>query len=111
MFLSHKTIEQYIDEKKIIIKPRFEKENIRPAGIRLHLAEEILVPVAGQTVEIRKPATLKYASINLKKRAFYLEPNEFVLGASYEKIKTPRNILAILDGRSTVARLGLTTHI
>ncbi|MCE9541889.1 dCTP deaminase [Candidatus Kaiserbacteria bacterium] len=111
MFLSHKTIEQYIDEKKIVIQPRFEKKNIRPAGVRIHLAEEILVPQAGQTVEIRKPIKLKYTSVNLRKKAFYLEPNGFVLGATYEHIKTPRNILAILDGRSTIARLGLTTHI
>ena len=39
-----------------------------------------------------------------------MEPNAFILGATHEAIKTPQNILAILDGRSTVARLGLTIH-
>ena len=33
------------------------------------------------------------------------------MGATFEAIKTPSNVLVLLDGRSTVARLGLTTHI
>ncbi len=111
MFLSHQSIEQYIREKKIVIEPRFEKKNIRPVGIRIHLAKEISVPIAGQTVEIRTPQKLRYTTVDISKKTFYLEPNQFVLGTTYEKIQTPRSILAILDGRSTIARLGLTTHI
>jgi dCTP deaminase len=42
---------------------------------------------------------------------FYLNPGEFVLAATYETIQTAPTILAILDGRSTIARLGLTVHI
>ena len=54
---------------------------------------------------------LKYLKLDLSRKKFYLEPGGFVLGATYESIQTPRNVLALLDGRSTVARLGLTTHI
>ncbi len=111
MFLSHQTIEKYIDEGKIIINPDFDKKNIRPVGLRIHLAKELLVPEPGQTVEITGQQDLKYREVDLSKEEFYLEPNEFVLGATYEAIQTPPNVLAILDGRSTVARLGITTHI
>ncbi len=111
MFLSHQTIEKLIDEGQIIIKPEFDKKNIRPVGLRIHLAKEILVPEPNQTVEIGGAQELKYKEIDLTKEEFYLEPNQFILGATYEAIQTPPNILAILDGRSTVARLGITTHI
>ena len=111
MFLSHKTIEKLIDEGQLIIKPEFDKKNVRPVGIRIHLAKDILVPEEGQTVSITEPSELKYKEIDLEKEEFYLEPNQFVLGATYEAIQTPKDILAILDGRTTVARLGLTTHI
>ena len=111
MFLSHNSIEQYIDDKKIIIKPEFNKNNIRPAGIRIHLAKEILIPEPNQTVEIRKPQNLKYKEIDLTKEEFYLKPGQFVLGATFEAIQTPPDIIGILDGRSTIARLGITTHI
>lgn len=111
MFLSHKTIERYIDEGGMVIKPEFDKKDIRPLGIRIHLAKDILVPEEGQTVDLTTPINLKYKEIDLEKEEFYLEPNQFILGATYEAIQTPKDVLAILDGRSTVARLGLTTHI
>jgi dCTP deaminase len=111
MFLSHQTIERYIDEGKIVIRPDFDKKDIRPVGIRIHLAKDILVPEDGQTVSISEVSDLKYREIDLEKEEFHLEPGQFVLGATYEAIQTPSDILAILDGRSTVARLGLTTHV
>jgi dCTP deaminase len=111
MFLSHQTIEQYIDQGKIIIEPDFDKKNIRPVGIRIHLAKNLLLPEPNQTVSLTVAQELKYKEIDLTKEDFSLEPGQFVLGASYEAIQTPPNVLAILDGRSTVARLGLTTHI
>ena len=111
MFLSHQTIEKYINEGKIIIKPNFDKKDMRPVGVRIHLAKDILVPEPNQVVEITRQQDLKYREVDLTKEEFYLEPNGFVLGATYEAIQTPKNILAFLDGRSTVARLGLTTHI
>ncbi|MEK7504894.1 MAG: dCTP deaminase [Patescibacteria group bacterium] len=111
MFLSHQTIEKYIDEGKIIIQPEFEKKNIRPVGLRIHLAKDILIPEPNQTVEISGGQNPKYKEVDLTKEDFYLEPDQFILGATHEAIQTPPNILAILDGRSTVARLGITTHI
>ncbi len=111
MFLSHKTIERLVDEGHLIIRPDLDKKDIRPLGIRIHLAKDILVPGEGQTVSLTEPSELKYKEIDLEKEEFYLEPNQFILGATYEAVQTPKNIVAILDGRSTVARLGLTTHI
>lgn len=111
MYLSHQTIEKYIDEGKIIIQPEFDKKNIRPVGIRIHLAKEILIPEPNQTVEISGNAVLKYKEVDLTQEDYYLEPGGFILGATYEAIQTPSDVLAILDGRSTVARLGITTHI
>jgi dCTP deaminase len=111
MFLSHQTIEKYIDAGKIIIEPDFDKKNIRPVGIRIHLARHVLLPEPDQVVSLTAGQDLKYNEIDLTKDDFVLKPGQFVLGASYEAIQTAPDILAILDGRSTVARLGLTTHI
>ncbi|MDD5726461.1 MAG: dCTP deaminase [Patescibacteria group bacterium] len=110
MFLSHQTITKYLDEGLITVQPEFEMKDIRPAGIRLHLGKGIFIPESGQTVELGGGSELQYKEIDISEEPFILAPNEFVLGATYESIKTPPNILAILDGRSTVARLGLTVH-
>jgi dCTP deaminase len=111
MFLSHRTIEKYIDQKKIIIGPDFDKKNIRPVGLRMHLGKELLLPEANQIVDLTMSTTLKYKTVDLTQEIFYLEPGQFVLGSTYETIQTTPDILVILDGRSTIARLGLTTHI
>ncbi len=111
MFLSHQSIERYIDEGKIKIMPEFDKKNIRPVGLRLHLAREILIPEPHQTVEINAPQELKYKEVDLTQEEFYLGPGEFILGATFEALHVHPTVLPILDGRSTIARLGLTTHI
>jgi dCTP deaminase len=111
MFLSHQTIEQCIDNGTIIIGPEFDKKNIRPVGIRLHLGKKLLIPEPNQLVDLEHPTELQYKEINLTKENCFLNPGEFILGATYETIQTAPTILAILDGRSTIARLGLTTHI
>ncbi len=111
MFLSHQTIEKCIDNGYIIIGPNFDKNNIRPVGIRMHLGKDLLIPYPDQTVDLTQAQDLKYKKVDLTQEEFYLEPGQFVLGSTYETIQTTPNILAILDGRSTVARLGLTTHI
>lgn len=110
MFLSHQTIERYIQEKKIVIGPEYNPNNLRPVGIRLHLADTVLIPEPNQVVDLTEPTELRYTQVNLTAQSFYLEPNGFILGSTYEIIQTAPTILAMLDGRSTLARLGLAIH-
>ena len=111
MFLSNQTIEKYIDEGKITINPDFDKKNIRPVGVRIHLGKTILIPAPNQTIDLTGQQDLKYREVDLEIEEFYLEPNGFILGVTYEAIQTSKDIITFLDGRSTVARVGLTTHI
>jgi len=111
MILSHNEISKLIKSKKIIVKPLIKKSDIRPTGIRIHLNSEILIPVKGQKISFANPKPLKYIKFNLKEKSYIIKPNEFILASSHEYIKTPKNIIGFLDGRSTLARLGLTTHI
>lgn len=41
---------------------------------------------------------------------FVLHPGHFILGMTYEKIKVPKNMIALIEGRSTYARVGLSMH-
>jgi dCTP deaminase len=45
-----------------------------------------------------------------KRETFVLEPNEFVLALTYEHIWIPRHLIAMVEGRSTYARVGLSMH-
>ena len=70
MFLSHPTIEKYINEGKIIIEPDFDKKNIRPVGIRIHLGRNLLLPEPHQVVSLTVAQDLKYKG----------EPSELLIG-------------------------------
>jgi dCTP deaminase len=39
-----------------------------------------------------------------------LPPKEFVLAMTHESIKVPKNMIALVEGRSTYARVGLSMH-
>ncbi len=43
--------------------------------------------------------------------ALYIHPGELVLGATYESVKIPDTLVGWLDGRSSLARLGLMVHV
>lgn len=42
---------------------------------------------------------------------YALQPGQFVLGATVEKISLPDNMMARFDGKSSLGRLGLCTHV
>jgi len=43
-------------------------------------------------------------------RPFVLHPGEFVLGSTLERVKLPDDLVARLDGKSSLGRLGLLIH-
>lgn len=43
-------------------------------------------------------------------KAFILHPGEFILGATFESVRIPDNVVGRLDGKSSLGRLGLIVH-
>jgi dCTP deaminase len=43
--------------------------------------------------------------------AFYLHPGQLALAVTHESVTLPANIVGWLDGRSSLARLGLMVHV
>ena len=110
MIFSDKTIKEYIEAGKIKIFPEFNLANVRPTGIRLHLGNELLIPIENQTVDLNSQENINFERINIADSYFTLKPGQFILGSTFEKFQVPRNIVCHLDGRSTVARIGLAIH-
>ena len=44
-------------------------------------------------------------------KAFFLHPGQLALAITYESVTLPSNIVGWLDGRSSLARLGLMVHV
>ncbi len=110
MFLSDTKIEEFIKNDEIIVSPSIDTKNIRSLGIRIHLGQKLIQYKNDQSVDPTKDTELCFEEIDLSQGNFVLEPGAFVLGATLEAFKTPRNIAGFLDGRSTLARLGLSIH-
>ncbi len=111
MFLSDLKIKECLKSKKIVIEPAVKESNIRSAGVRVHLAEEILIAEPGQIVDLGNPSQIKYKKVDLSKKSCILKPGDFILAGTKEKLQLSRDLIAFIDGRSTIARLGLTVHL
>lgn len=110
MILSDSAIKKYLKENLISVIPAIPDVDIRPTGIRLHLNNEILIPVENIIVDLNNQTENMYTSVDLVNSPFILKPKEFILAASIEKVKTNNKLVCFIDGRSTIARLGLFVH-
>ncbi len=48
--------------------------------------------------------------INLREEDYILQPNEFILGSTSEKVEIPDDLVGQVDGKSSIARLGVEVH-
>lgn len=110
MFLSDREIRSGLLEGTIQVLPAVDPENIRPIGIRLHLAEHLLVPKASAPLDLIEHSDPAFDPVEMGKDGFLLPPGGFVLGASKEHVKLDPSMVCLIDGRSTVARIGLLAH-
>jgi dCTP deaminase len=110
MILSDTTILEYLACGKIRIAPRVDARDVRPTGIRLHLGDDVMVPGSSQTIDLRAPIAPTFDRVPIGSAGFVLRPNAFVLGCTREQIHAIEPMVGLLDGRSTLARLGLLVH-
>lgn len=95
--LSDKHIVEKIKNGEIVVNP-LSNVDVQPSSIDLHLSEE-LKTINGESIMI------------LEDEPYDLKPGEFILGSTSEWVEIPNNIVAIVEGRSSVGRLGITAHI
>lgn len=110
MLLCDKTILKYLDENKISIHP-FDSENLGPSSYDLTLAKQIAVfPTEGDhLIDPHKEIEMNTFTIKQNKH-LVIKPNQLVLGSTKEYIELPGDIAARIEGRSSLARLGVVIH-
>jgi dCTP deaminase len=93
----------------------FNHEMVQPASIDLRLAEKILIPTATNYVKECSPIDplqldVDYTTEYLDK-PWAIPPGGFILGSTVEKVTMPQDIVGCVEGKSSLARLGLFIHI
>lgn len=106
--LSSEDILKAIAEGNLKIEP-YNSSCIRLAGLALHLGEHLLKPLPGKVIDVKNKILPEYEQIRItEEKPYRLEPREFLLGHTYEAITVGQNIGFLIEGRSTLARVGLT---
>jgi len=115
LILSDRDIKAYIKEGKLIIAPMDDpKRQIQPSSIDLRLGNTFLhFKVEGKAFIDPTKDSLQdlMGTIEVEDgKPFFLRPGEFVLGTTIETIKLPEDLVARVDGRSSLGRLGVIVH-
>ena len=114
--LSDKTIKEYITDKKLVIDPLLDEKQIQPSSVDMRLGEEFKVfkVIRKAYIDPKDEENLSsyMESTTVKKGdAFIIHPNEFALATTLEYVKIPDNLVARVEGRSSMGRLGVTMHV
>jgi dCTP deaminase len=112
MILSDRTIREEVAAGRIVIDP-FDEGCVQPSSVDLHVDAvfrvfhnarypyiDVRQPMEDLTEEVKVPGD----------EPFILHPGEFVLGATLERIALPDDLVARLEGKSSLGRLGLLIH-
>lgn len=112
MVLSDQTIKQEIARGGIVVRP-FNEADVQPASIDLHLDAKLRVfrNYTEPYVDLNKdlPELTQIEEISADE-PFILHPGEFVLGNTLEHIELGANVVARLEGKSSLGRIGLLIH-
>jgi dCTP deaminase len=110
MVLSDRTIKDEIAKGRIIIEPLIQS-CIQPASVDLHLDKKLLVFKSQRHpayIDVRHSPEHLHELVELDEDdAFFLNPGEFVLAGTLESITLPDDIVAKLEGKSSLGRIGL----
>ncbi len=112
MVLSDRTIKQMLEEGRIVVDPLGEN-CIQPASIDVHLDRQLLVFRNSRRpyIDVREDMSDLTEMVTIDDDTpFMLHPGEFVLGSTLEHIELPDDLVARLEGKSSLGRVGLLIH-
>ncbi|MCB0917656.1 MAG: dCTP deaminase [Actinobacteria bacterium] len=112
MILSDGTIRKRLADGSLVIDP-VSDEQVQPASVDIRLGDEFLV-FRNHTREVIDPFDkrddMMEKVIVPQGEAFILHPGEFVLGTTLETVGLPDDLVARVEGKSSLGRLGLLIH-
>jgi dCTP deaminase len=116
MILADREIMQALEDGRIKISPppNFD-EQLGSCSIDFHLGHTFMVFEHSQFsyIDPRHPQSIGEAmrTIEVKEGdAFIMQAGDFALASTMESLELPDDLLGRLEGRSSIARLGITVH-
>lgn len=124
MILTEPDLRRAVTDDVIGFDPPLEEEQWGPASVDLRLGRVFtrLQEISGMKVSVASGLgalgqsgfwqSMEVPEVDAfgKRQSYLLEPNEFVMAMTHESVRVPRNLIALVEGRSTYARVGLSMH-
>ena len=110
--LSDGTIRRLVADGTITIDP-WDPALVQPASVDLRLGNSFRVfhNYRASAIDLRDPPTNLTEPITIgDDEPFVIHPGEFCLGATLEYVALPDDIVARIEGKSSLGRLGLIVH-
>ena len=112
MILSDRTIKERMRCGDLIIDP-LGPNAVQPASVDVRLDAEILVFRNNWRthIDVMRPADDVVERVSIEDdRPFLLHPGQFALGSTLERVAIPDDVVARIEGKSSLARYGLLIH-
>jgi dCTP deaminase len=102
VFYSDIDIREAMNKGLLVVDP-YEESQIQPASIDLRLGREFKIPITRKHIDISTPVEYK----DFTGDRFIIHPKSFVLATTVERVALSVDILAMVQGRSSIGRMGL----
>lgn len=118
MILSDRTLREQIDAGRILIEP-FDPDLIQPSSIDVRISHLFrvfrnytsgVIDVKADTTAMTELVEMSVDANGVGDEPFMLHPGEFVLGSTLERVAVPDDLVARVEGKSSLGRLGLLIH-
>ena len=110
--LSDGTIRRLVEEGRIRIDP-WDAGMVQPASVDLRLGPSFRVfhNFRVESIDLAEPPTNLTEHVQVgPDESFVIHPGEFVLGRTEEWVELPDDLVARIEGKSSLGRLGLIVH-
>jgi len=110
--LSDGTIVRLVEEGRIRIDP-WDPKLVQPASVDLRLGDSFRVfhNHRASAIDLREPPSGLTEEVTIAPdESFVIHPGEFCLGRTLEWVELPDDIVARIEGKSSIGRLGLIVH-
>jgi dCTP deaminase len=112
MVLSDRTIREEIEAGRISFDP-YDPAMIQPSSVDVRVDRRFRVfnNARYPYIDVRQPMEDLTEMVTVPdEEPFILHPGEFVLGQTLERVRLPDDLVARLEGKSSLGRLGLLIH-
>ena len=112
MVLSDRSIREELALGRIVIDP-LDESCVQPASVDIHLDRKVLVFRNSRRpyIDVREDMDDLTEMVEVGEEIpFILHPGEFALGSTTEHIELPDDLVARLEGKSSLGRIGLVIH-